>query len=113
MSETALPLTRDASMRRDNWRMVGKLTVVVALMFAFGYALVPIVDLFLAGGWRAASLDTIALHWFNWTVFVVGLRVAYLIWKHNFRLSMVWLVKLVSDPLTDLMSYVPALARRA
>ena len=29
-------------MRRDNWRMVGKLVVVVALMFAFGYALVPI-----------------------------------------------------------------------
>ena len=31
-----------ASMRRDNWRMVGKLVVVVAAMFAFGYALVPI-----------------------------------------------------------------------
>lgn len=29
-------------MRRDNWRMVGKLSVVVTLMFAFGYALVPI-----------------------------------------------------------------------
>ena len=82
-------------------------------LIVLGYALVPLVDLVLAGGWRAASLDTIALHWFNWTVFVVGLRVAYLIWKHDFRLSMVWLVKLVSDPLTDLMSYVPALARRA
>ncbi|MES1162122.1 MAG: cytochrome c oxidase assembly protein [Rhizobacter sp.] len=32
----------DAAMRRDNWRMVGKLVVVVAAMFAFGYALVPI-----------------------------------------------------------------------
>ena len=42
MSETALPLTPEAAVRRDNWRMVGKLTVVVALMFAFGYALVPI-----------------------------------------------------------------------
>jgi hypothetical protein len=36
-----------------------------------------------------------------------------LIWKHDVRLSMVWLVKLVSDPVTDLLSYVPALARRA
>ena len=27
---------------RDNWRMVGKLVVVTALMFGFGYALVPI-----------------------------------------------------------------------
>jgi cytochrome c oxidase assembly protein subunit 11 len=28
--------------RRDNWHMLGKLGVVVGLMFAFGYALVPI-----------------------------------------------------------------------
>jgi cytochrome c oxidase assembly protein subunit 11 len=32
----------DAALRRDNWRMLGKLGVVVGLMFAFGYALVPI-----------------------------------------------------------------------
>ncbi len=42
MSEAFVPLTPEASVRRDNWRMVGKLTAVVALMFAFGYALVPI-----------------------------------------------------------------------
>ena len=42
MPDTALPRTPEASMRRDNWRMVGKLAVVVAVMFAFGYALVPI-----------------------------------------------------------------------
>jgi len=44
MSDAAAttPLVHDAEMRRDNWRMVGKLVVVVALMFAFGYALVPI-----------------------------------------------------------------------
>ena len=42
MSDATTALTHDASMRRDNWRMVGKLVVVVALMFAFGYALVPI-----------------------------------------------------------------------
>jgi cytochrome c oxidase assembly protein subunit 11 len=32
----------DAALRSDNLRMVGKLLVVAALMFAFGYALVPI-----------------------------------------------------------------------
>ena len=32
----------DADLRRDNRRMFGKLAVVVALMFGFGYALVPI-----------------------------------------------------------------------
>ena len=33
---------RTASLVADNRRMVGKLVVVVAMMFAFGYALVPI-----------------------------------------------------------------------
>jgi cytochrome c oxidase assembly protein subunit 11 len=42
MSDAATVIVHDAAMRRDNWRMVGKLVVVVALMFAFGYALVPI-----------------------------------------------------------------------
>ena len=31
----------DKSLRRDNWRMVGKLSVIAGLMFGFGYALVP------------------------------------------------------------------------
>ena len=42
MSDPSILPGPDAAMRRDNWRMVGKLTLVVALMFAFGYALVPI-----------------------------------------------------------------------
>lgn len=33
--------SRDADLRSDNLRMVGKLVVVAALMFGFGYALVP------------------------------------------------------------------------
>ena len=33
---------RDTRLRRDNWRMLGKLGVVVLAMFGFGYALVPI-----------------------------------------------------------------------
>jgi cytochrome c oxidase assembly protein subunit 11 len=35
-------VARAASLAADNRRMVGKLVVVTALMFAFGYALVPI-----------------------------------------------------------------------
>jgi cytochrome c oxidase assembly protein subunit 11 len=31
----------DGMLRRDNWRMTRKLVVVAALMFAFGYAMVP------------------------------------------------------------------------
>ncbi|HJV63321.1 MAG TPA: cytochrome c oxidase assembly protein [Albitalea sp.] len=36
------PLDADRALRSDNARMVGKLFVVAALMFGFGYALVPI-----------------------------------------------------------------------
>lgn len=34
-------MTQTGALVRDNWRMVGKLSVITALMFGFGYALVP------------------------------------------------------------------------
>jgi len=82
-------------------------------LIVLGYAILPILDIFTAGGWRAANLDAIALHWFQWTVFVVGLRFVYLAIRHDVRVALVWLVKLITDPITDLLSYVPSLARRA
>ena len=42
VSEPPVALPADAALRGANWRMVGKLTVVTALMFGFGYALMPI-----------------------------------------------------------------------
>jgi cytochrome c oxidase assembly protein subunit 11 len=42
MSQALPPSGPDTALRSDNLRMVGKLVVVVALMFAFGYALVPV-----------------------------------------------------------------------
>ncbi|WP_280154536.1 cytochrome c oxidase assembly protein [Piscinibacter sp. XHJ-5] len=39
---TPLPREPDTALRSDNLRMVGKLAVIAALMFAFGYALVPV-----------------------------------------------------------------------
>src|ERR1700712_5297811 len=42
MTDHQLPLASSAVLRRDNIRMVSKLAIVAALMFAFGYALVPI-----------------------------------------------------------------------
>jgi glutamate-1-semialdehyde 2,1-aminomutase len=50
---------------------------------------------------------TVAQQWFLWTLMVVAGRVAYLVWKHNWRLSMVWFVKLVTDPFTDIVAYAP------
>jgi cytochrome c oxidase assembly protein subunit 11 len=38
------PAWKLAALRRDNWRMVGKLSLVVLMMFGFGYALVPLYD---------------------------------------------------------------------
>ena len=42
MSDPTLRPGHDATLRADNLRLVGKLVVVAALMFAFGYALVPV-----------------------------------------------------------------------
>ena len=42
MSDPSKPPERDPQLRRDNWRVLGKLGVVVVAMFGFGYALVPI-----------------------------------------------------------------------
>lgn len=42
MPKSAAAASNDALLRRDNLRMVGKLAVVAALMFGFGYALVPV-----------------------------------------------------------------------
>ena len=42
MNDPAKPSSDVAAVRGDNLRMFGKLLVVTALMFAFGYALVPI-----------------------------------------------------------------------
>jgi glutamate-1-semialdehyde 2,1-aminomutase len=82
-----------------------------------GYSLVPVIDLVMLGAFSrsglVAHLDLIALHWFRWTVLVVFLRVAFLIWKHDFRISMIWLVKLVTDPITDVIAYFPRWPQRA
>jgi glutamate-1-semialdehyde 2,1-aminomutase len=93
-------------------------------LIVLGYLLIPVIDMAMAGAagivgiagiagftsWEGvftSHLDLIALHWFRWTVFVVALRVIYLIWKHNVRLSLIWFVKLVTDPITDIIAYFP------
>ncbi len=76
-----------------------------------GYAAILALASVSAGGWAGASWSAlappVALYWFRWTVAVVLGRVVYLAWKHDFRISMIWFVKLVTDPFTDLLSYRP------
>jgi glutamate-1-semialdehyde 2,1-aminomutase len=76
-----------------------------------GYTAIPLAHLVEAGAWTYAAfvdrLPAIALHWWYWTVFVILARVSYLFWKFSFRTSMIWYIKLVTDPLTDIVTYFP------
>jgi glutamate-1-semialdehyde 2,1-aminomutase len=80
-------------------------------LVVLGYLIVPVFHLWRAGSMTMEAIadmaPAIALQWFMWTLVVVFGRVVYLLWAHNFRLSMVWFVKLVTDPMTDLVAYSP------
>ena len=77
------------------------------------YLLIPLWDLYAAEvvSWaNAASLVlTVAQHWFILTAVVVFGRVFVLIDKHGLRNALVWFVKLITDPFTDVIAYYPSL----
>ena len=81
-------------------------TLIVA-----GYVLIPIVNMIQGGIWTFAALadkiPAIARQWFGLTLVVVLGRVVYLTWIHDFRVSMIWFVKLITDPMTDILAYTP------
>jgi glutamate-1-semialdehyde 2,1-aminomutase len=81
-------------------------TLIVA-----GYTLIPIATLLEARAFSYAGLvehlPRIAEYWWYWTQFVILARMTYLVWKFSFRTSMIWYVKLVTDPLTDIVAYFP------
>jgi glutamate-1-semialdehyde 2,1-aminomutase len=75
------------------------------------YLVIPIVHLLAAPTWTAEGLRavaaTVAWHWLLWTAAVVLGRVVYLMWAHGGWLALVWLIKLVTDPVTDILAYSP------
>jgi glutamate-1-semialdehyde 2,1-aminomutase len=79
------------------------------------YVLIPIVNFVGAGALSAETirltLPAIARQWFMLTLAVVFGRVLYLAWRHNFRNAMIWFVKLITDPITDVMAYYGSVAR--
>jgi len=79
------------------------------------YLLIPVVALLRASAWTGPGLlDTMAVvarHWFAWTLLIVGGRVAYLMWTHNTWLALVWFIKLITDPITDVLAYSPRYLR--
>ncbi|HUL73261.1 MAG TPA: aminotransferase class III-fold pyridoxal phosphate-dependent enzyme [Vicinamibacterales bacterium] len=86
-------------------------------LIVLAYAAIPLVLMASAGTWTFAGFrslaDQIALQWFRWTLIVVLGRVAYLTWKHDVGIAMVWFVKLVTDPITDIIAYFPRRTQRA
>jgi len=88
-------------------------TLVVA-----GYFLIPVVltvQLVRNVPLNAESLTMImpavAYLWFVLTLAAVFGRVIYLIWAHDFRSSMIWFVKLITDPITDIFAYYDSFDR--
>jgi glutamate-1-semialdehyde 2,1-aminomutase len=80
-------------------------------LIVVGYVLIPIVHMAQAQSLQYAvlveRLPAIAEQWWYWTLIVILGRVSYLMWKFSFRTSMIWYVKLVTDPLTDVITYFP------
>ncbi len=86
-------------------------------LIVFGYLLIPVIHVAQTGDWTVdgftSTIAAVALSWFFWTLAVVLGRVLYLVWKHDFRISMIWFVKLITDPLTDIVAYFPRRLLRA
>src|SRR5262249_14519829 len=58
-----------------------------------------------------AAIPTVARLWFLLTLSVILMHVLLLVWKYDFRSSMIWLVKLITDPFTDIIAYRSSPAR--
>lgn len=80
-------------------------------MILLTYLLLPLVALLRSGAWSIAGFvdaaPGIAHQWFLLTAAVVIGRMIFLVVTHNVGIALVWLVKLVTDPLTDLLEYRP------
>ncbi len=57
------------------------------------------------------AIPAIALQWFILTLAVVLGRVLYLVREHDFRTAMIWFVKLITDPFTDIFAYYGSVYR--
>jgi len=84
-------------------------------MIVSAYVMIPIANMTAGGSWTFATFmgqwPFIAQQWWGLTVAVVLGRVAYLAWLHDFRISMIWFVKLITDPFTDILAYLPRSGR--
>jgi glutamate-1-semialdehyde 2,1-aminomutase len=86
-------------------------------MILGSFLLLPFATIAYAGSWSVEGVRAVAplvgYWWFGMMAAVVGGRVAYLVATHGPRLALVWFVKLVTDPITDLIAYSPRYLRQA
>ncbi len=80
-------------------------SVIVAI-----YLLIPTVNILAAPNMAWATLlgpvaSSVAVQWFYFTAMVIFGRVLLLIRRHGFKNAMVWFVKLITDPFTDIKAY--------
>jgi glutamate-1-semialdehyde 2,1-aminomutase len=83
-----------------------------------GYILIPMVQALHLARTGALTFDSlssiapaVAQQWFLLTLAAVLGRVVYLVWAHDFRTSMIWFVKLITDPFTDIIAYYNSVDR--
>jgi glutamate-1-semialdehyde 2,1-aminomutase len=80
-----------------------------------GYLLIPILYLAVASSFNVSTLHlmipVVAHLWFFLTVSVILAHTGLLLWKYDFRSSMIWLVKLITDPFTDIAAYYTSVPR--
>ena len=81
------------------------------------YFAIPLVAVGLAGAWSVAGFvalaDTIALQWFLLTLASCWAASSISPGSTTFGTVMVWFVKLVTDPFTDVITYFPRRTQRA
>ena len=79
------------------------------------YLLIPLVNALHVGHLDQNVLPTLAAsvakQWFAFTALVVFGHVGRLVVRHGLRNALVWFVKLITDPLTDIFAYYPTLRR--
>ena len=81
-----------------------------------GYLLIPAIHMAASNSLEADALlamaPLVAMQWFGFTALVVFGRVAVLVRKHGLYNALVWFVKLITDPFTDIKAYYPSLMLR-
>lgn len=85
-------------------------------MILGGYLAIPLIHVAASNSLEPdalmAMVPAVALQWFAFTALVIFGRVAVLFRKHGVYNGLVWFVKLITDPFTDIKAYYPSLFRR-